>query len=28
MSHHAVLHGKGQMAEFNGDGILLGNTVG
>jgi len=28
MSHHAVLHGKGQIAEFHGGGILLGNTVG
>jgi len=26
MSHHAVFYGKGQMAEFDGDGILLGNV--
>jgi len=24
----AVLHGNGQIAEFHGGGILLGNTVG
>jgi len=26
MSHHAILHGNGQIAEFDGDGILLGNA--
>lgn len=26
MSHQAILHSKGQIAEFDGEGILLGNA--
>ena len=26
MSNHAILHGNGQIAEFDGEGVLLGNA--